>query len=255
MASGFREIATELRTAIESGEYQHGARIPTEHALASQYGVSRETVRRALALLKSEGLLAGAPGRGTYVPPPPVRLTIARYGVVTDVGREMRDLGPWETACREQGIDGRTEVVNVDRVPASSDLAERLGVTAGEQLIHRVRDMWAGDRIAQIQEAWMPVALVEGTPLSGSGKVVGGVYAVMAAAGFGPDRVTEEVEGRLPTSAERTRMHLVEGATVLEIWRTTHDQNGRVVEVLRTVADARTSTLVYDNLPVRRSEG
>lgn len=255
MAAGFREIAAQLRSAIERGEYPPGSRIATEHDLASQYGVSRETVRRALALLKSEGLLAGAPGRGTYVPPPPVRLTIARYSAVTDPSRELRDLGPWETACAHQGIAGRTDVVTVERVPASQDLAERLAVSIGDQLVHRVRDMWAGDRIAQVQDTWMPAALVEGTPLAGPGKVVGGVYAVMTAAGFGPDVVSEEVSGRLPTSDERTRMQLAEGATVLEIWRTTRDQNGRVVEVLRTVADARQSTLVYDNLPVRRSEG
>jgi GntR family transcriptional regulator len=255
MATGFREIAAELRSAIENGEYPQGSRIPTEQALASQYDVSRETVRRALALLKSDGLLAGAPGRGTYVPPPPVRLTIARYSAVTDLSREMRSLGPWETACSEQGIDGRTELVSVDRVAASADLAERLGVTAGDQLVHRVRNMWAGDQIAQVQEAWMPAALVEGTPLAGPGKVVGGVYAVMTAAGFGPDRVSEEVSGRLPTSDERARMQLTEGGMVLEIWRTTRDQSGHIVEVLRTVGDARKSTLVYDNLPVRRSEG
>lgn len=255
MPSGFREIAAQLRRAIEQGEYPRGSRIPTELELVSEFGVSRETVRRALALLKAEGLVAGAPGRGTYVPSPAVRLNIARYSAVTDANRPQRDLGPWETACAQQGINGRTEVVTVERIAASPDLAERLDVPIGELLIRRVRNMWADDRIAQVQDAWMPAALAEGTALASSGKVVGGVYAVMTAAGFGPDRVTESVLGRMPTSTERTQMQLSDGATVLELWRTTLDQTGRVVEVLRTIADARLSTLVYDNLPVRRSEG
>jgi GntR family transcriptional regulator len=252
--AGYREIAAQLRAAIDAGQYPPGARIPTEHELAKRHGVSRETVRRALALLKSEGQLAAATSRGTYVPPAPVRLAIARYSAVLDPDRPGRDLGPWETACAEQGIPGRTEVVSVVTEPAAWQVAERLGVPAGTEVVHRSRRMLADDQVAQLQDAWMPAELVAGTPLAGADKVVGGVYAYMTAAGFGPDRVTEEVSGRPPTSDERERMSLGEGVQVIVIWRTTLDESGRIVELLRTVADARQSTFLYDDLPVRQSE-
>ncbi len=49
-------------------------------------------------------------------------------------------------------------------------------------------------------------------------------------------------------------MNLSDGIPVIEVWRTTRDATGRPVEVLRTVANAHLSTLVYENLPVGQSE-
>jgi len=56
-----------LRDAIASGEL-HG-RIPQEDALAGQLGVSRKTVRTALAALHRDGLITRWPRRGTWVTP------------------------------------------------------------------------------------------------------------------------------------------------------------------------------------------
>lgn len=250
MSTGFRGIAEQLRAQIERGVYAPGTRIPTEFELAEQFGVSRETVRRALSLLKAEGLLGTARSQGTYVQHPPVRLAIARYGMVADPTRTRSDLGPWETACAEQGIEGRAVVVAVEREPASPPVATRLHLDEGADVVRRSREMWAGDQIAQLQDAWMPSALVEGTPLAGTEKILGGVYAAMTAHGFPPERASEEVIARMPTSDERARLGLADGAWVLEIWRVTRDPDGRVVEVLRTIANASMSALVYEDLPI-----
>jgi DNA-binding GntR family transcriptional regulator len=63
----YRKIAAELRTAIESGELSAGSALPSEADLVAHHGVSRATVRRALDLLESEGLIATHPGRGRFV--------------------------------------------------------------------------------------------------------------------------------------------------------------------------------------------
>jgi YD repeat-containing protein len=255
MAALFRDVAARIKADIERGVYPADSRLPTEHQLAEQHGVSRDTITRALGVLKAEGLVEAHTSKGTTVAPPPVRLTIDRYGEVANPNRADADLGPWETACKAAGLDGRTEVVGVDRVPADQSLAKRIGVDTGTELVHRRRRMWARERISQIQDAWMPAALVEGTPLAGSTKIVGGVYAAMTVAGFGPARVTEEITGRPPTTEEQAAIGLPDGATVQEVWRTTYDQAGRIVEVLRTIADARACRFIYDNLPVGRTEG
>jgi DNA-binding GntR family transcriptional regulator len=54
-----------LRDAIASGEL-HG-RIPDENTLATDLGVSRKTVRTALAALHRDGLIIRWPRRGTWV--------------------------------------------------------------------------------------------------------------------------------------------------------------------------------------------
>jgi GntR family transcriptional regulator len=59
------QVADDLRADITSREIT--GRLPGEHELAAQYGVSRVTIRRAAAILISEGLLQTLRGRGTFV--------------------------------------------------------------------------------------------------------------------------------------------------------------------------------------------
>ncbi len=68
-ATGYKRLADELREAILAGEYAPGERLPVEGELAARFGVGRSTVREALRILLSEGLvetLRGVAG-GTFV--------------------------------------------------------------------------------------------------------------------------------------------------------------------------------------------
>ena len=60
------DIAHALRSRIAAGEWAH-SRIPPERDLAIDFGVARNTLRRAMALLKQDGSIAGHVGRGTFV--------------------------------------------------------------------------------------------------------------------------------------------------------------------------------------------
>ncbi len=63
----YRQIYHALREEIQSGHYPPGAQLPTEAELMQRFGVSRVTVRNALALLQREGLLVRIPAKGTFV--------------------------------------------------------------------------------------------------------------------------------------------------------------------------------------------
>jgi len=56
-----------LERSILSGEWATGARLPAEHNLALQYGVSRPAVRKALLMLAARGVVEIMPRRGVYV--------------------------------------------------------------------------------------------------------------------------------------------------------------------------------------------
>lgn len=58
----YLRVAGDLRTAITAGEYGSGARLPAEDELARRYGVSRGTVRQALAALRTDGLITSRRG-------------------------------------------------------------------------------------------------------------------------------------------------------------------------------------------------
>ncbi|MEU6943940.1 GntR family transcriptional regulator [Streptomyces sp. NPDC046316] len=60
-------VVEQLREQLVQGEWAVGDRIPTEHELAEQLGVGRNTVREAVRVLVHAGLLASRQGHGTFV--------------------------------------------------------------------------------------------------------------------------------------------------------------------------------------------
>jgi GntR family transcriptional regulator len=62
-----KQIARWLRDRIQSGEYPPGRRIPSEKDIMDLSGVARTTARRAVEVLRNEGLVVTTQGRGTYV--------------------------------------------------------------------------------------------------------------------------------------------------------------------------------------------
>ncbi len=65
----YQQLAAILRAQIASGELQPGRPIPSEETLAQRYGIARLTARRAVGLLRDEGLVRHVVGRGTFVLP------------------------------------------------------------------------------------------------------------------------------------------------------------------------------------------
>ena len=63
----YTRIYNDIRQRIESGQLQPGERLETEMELRERYNVSRETIRRALSLLESDGLIVRKVSSGTFV--------------------------------------------------------------------------------------------------------------------------------------------------------------------------------------------
>ncbi|GII55128.1 hypothetical protein Pth03_35170 [Planotetraspora thailandica] len=65
----YRQIADDVIGRIRDGALQERRPIPSETTLVQQYDVARETVRRAVALLREEGWIYTVPQRGSFVSP------------------------------------------------------------------------------------------------------------------------------------------------------------------------------------------
>lgn len=63
----YQQLADELRRQIEAGELLPNRPVPSETTLEQQYGISRDTARHALRLLREAGLIVTVRGKGSYV--------------------------------------------------------------------------------------------------------------------------------------------------------------------------------------------
>lgn len=61
------QLAAILRQRIKSGELKSGDRMPSVHDLVIETQLADATIRKAMGVLRDEGLVRTAPGRGVYV--------------------------------------------------------------------------------------------------------------------------------------------------------------------------------------------
>src|SRR5450759_2357706 len=63
----YAQVVEEMQRRIESGEYQPGSLLPSEHQLSGEFGIARPTVVRALRVLRQEGWIETQQGKGSFV--------------------------------------------------------------------------------------------------------------------------------------------------------------------------------------------
>lgn len=122
----YYQLETVLRQHISSGKWAVDQRIPTEAELGTEYGVSRITVRQALASLEAEGLLRREAGRGTFVKDAPKFTgTLKLEGSLDDFISIVKTTS--------------AKVISVEKMQASPEEAELLGLEPGAPIIRCVR--------------------------------------------------------------------------------------------------------------------
>lgn len=223
----WQDIAAALREAIDRGDYQPGATIPKETELVAAHGVGRETVRRAVMQLTAEGLLEPVRRRGTVVRVPSARTTITRSRLV------YRDeLGYYFDPVAQGWRALQPPTVSTGPVPF--DVAVRLGLSPGDEVIIRERVMGdvAAGRPAQLATSYIPADLAAELPvLAMPDTGQGGIYDRMEEAGYGPIQWTETITTRPPTMSETKALRLPPGVALLRIVRIASSPAGRGLEV------------------------
>ncbi|MEH0933391.1 winged helix-turn-helix domain-containing protein [Micromonospora sp. CPCC 205558] len=119
----FRQLADLLRDRITSGDIAPGASLPSELRLAQEHGLSRTSVRQAIAILRSEGLVIVEPPRGTFVraiePTETVKLLkgdTASARMPTPAERRELEIGEGVPVLVVFRADGSRELYAADRV-------------------------------------------------------------------------------------------------------------------------------------------
>lgn len=239
----YRQIADHLRDAIASGELRPGDQLPSETKLIERYGAARGTVREAVAILRTEGLIEVEHGRGAFVRvrPPIRRLAQDRFA------RKHRKAGraAFLAEAQTEGWTPQVEVLDVGPTTAAAEVAARLEIEAGSDVLRRHRRYLADGQPVEVATSWLPLELVKGTAICETNPGPGGIYARLEELGHTLDHFTEEVEARMPSPDETRLLRLPPGTPVFRLVRAAHSKAGRIVEICDTVMAADHYVLSY----------
>ena len=244
----YRRIVAELRASILDGRLASGDRLGSEWELAEAFATSRPTVRRAVAVLKAEGLVVSGQGKGTFVRPrPPAQLVITAANFRKH--RDARQPG-FNAQITEQGRRPRQRLLSVSEAGAPSDVAGLLGLETDAAVVARKRLFLVDDEPVATCDSYYPADLVRGTALAKSCLIRGGAITVIEDA-EGPiqrtlARSVDELTSRMPKPAEVDQLRLTPGTPVMRIVRTMYDVDNAPVEVQVTVAAADRHSFRYE---------
>jgi GntR family transcriptional regulator len=221
----YRSIADSLRRQVESGEYGAGSILPSESELSAAHGVSRVTVRKALDLLRDEGLVDARQGFGWFVAAEPQHLTLGTLGTIED---QLAVLGV-KSERRVVGFRFVTAPPRVRQVLGTKSVLEvrRVNLADGEPFA-RVT-VWCSEELG----AHLSRAEVERTPF----------YEVLDVA---IGRATQTIGAAAAESSDAELLSVPVGSPMLRCERITRDTNDQPVLFSEHVFPGHRTELVVE---------
>ncbi|MGB3192520.1 MAG: phosphonate metabolism transcriptional regulator PhnF [Limnoraphis sp.] len=229
----YAQIAHELRQNINQGVYQVGDKLPTENQLSEHFSVNRHTVRRAIALLKSEGLLRVDQGRGTFVAGIPIRYPI---------GRRVR----YNAAMIEQGLETTFQLLRAVEISASSSVASNLKLSSGDKVALIERLTFVDDQPISISTGHFPLSCFPNI-LSFQHKMWSISQLLREVYGCDHIRQSTRVSARVVRPQDARFLRVPLNYPILLTESINVDQDGRIVEYGVTRFRGDRMELVFEN--------
>ena len=211
----YAQLADRLALAISSGTLIPGRQLPTEAALGAFFGVSRVTVRQALALLVRTGQLVARRGKGTFVGK-------------ASFQQDLSSLQGFQEALRSQGVEPQTELLEFSTSAGRADSSQPAGLNLPLRL--RRRYLIDGEAFAVV-EAYLP------TEAAAVGKTRAqhlAVYDILQQfMGLRIARADVAIECMRPKPKVSEELGLARGSHVLLMKRTSYLATGAPCEHMR----------------------
>jgi GntR family transcriptional regulator len=221
----WHQVEQSIRAAIDSGTWKAGARLPGEDQLTDLLGVSRITVRHALANLEAAGILRREHGRGTFVRS--ARL-VAGTRALTSFSEEMSALG----------LDVATRLLDVRRIKATGPIAEALEIVEGSAVVRLRRLRFGGGQPIGVQAAHLRGDRVDGLTAADVGD--GSLYTLLRER-YGIHPALAEEVYRVAGAGRRDAelLGIAPGDAVFFVERITSDERGPFEYTLSTMRGDR----------------
>lgn len=207
------QVAQHLEQLIESGDLATGTRLDNELDLAERFGLSRQTMRRAIEYLVDRGLLVRKRGVGTQV-------------VHAKVRRQVELTSLWDDLAKTRRAPG-TKVLSFAVRPADDTLAAELGIAEGTDVYVFERLRYAESEPLALMLNHVPASLLRLRPADLETR---GLYELLRASGINPRLAKQSIGARTATAAEARALGEAKGAPLLTMERSAYDDQGRAVE-------------------------
>ena len=221
----YHQIADELRQRVSAGTYAAGGVLPSESELSSEFGVSRVTIRKALEVLREDGLVDARQGFGWFVAGEPVRQPLARLATI-------------EEQMRDSGVKPERRVLEFAFEKAPRDVAKALGA---QQTLRVRRVNLADGQPFAIVTVWCAADLAQ--HLSRADVERSPFYELLDVPLSG---ATQTIGADAASPEEARLLKVPNGSPVLRCTRTTTDTENRVVLVSHHVFPAHRTEFVVD---------
>lgn len=208
----YKQLMDRLYADILKGTYPVNSRIPSEPSLCAHYGVSRVTVRKALAELTDEGLLLRIQGKGTFVAAPKLK-------------RNLRDVTGFSESCRQMGKEPGSMVIHALPAQASLKDAQDLEIMENDPAVELMR--------LRLSDG-MPVMLEKNVFSSAyafllQSDLTGSLYDLLAMRHIYPDRATHDISLCHASSLHAKYLEVEPGEALLHLYEVIYDQSSRPI--------------------------
>lgn len=250
----YLQIAEDLRKQISDGVLKPGGRLPTEEQLGSKYEASRNTVRDAIKRLISEGLVETRLGQGTFV----TRSIDPFVTVLTQDAKTGFGGGEGATYLSAVSAEHRRPENSTPRVEVQvppEDVAKRLRIPSGEQVVLRHQQRFIDDIPWSLQTSFYPLHFIQRGAINlllAQNIEEGTVQYLAQTIKVRQSGYRDWITARLPDENEQDFFGIGHDSTVFEIFRTAFDQNNDPMRVTVTVYPADRNLLIVnvgDDLP------
>lgn len=221
-------IAAEIRKLIMSGEWEPGAKVPTNEKLRNQFGTSNVTIQRALQILKDEKFLEGQAGVAVFIRSERSQTIVpAHYIAASEPGQPYR----WLTEATKRQQHGKYRMLDVAEVVPPVEVARALRLGGGDTAMLRSRIGFLDDQPAELVHSYYPIELAQGTRLADRRLIPGGSPALLQEMGYPTRSQDDAVAARPATTEEYEALEIPRDVPVLEIFRIVYSDDEKPIEV------------------------
>ena len=214
----YHRIYLVLREQLADGRFAAG--LPGELTLLKQFGVARVTIRRALAQLAAEGLIAREAGRGTRPVDPSAKTTTTQRAHLTGLLENLVSMG----------LTTSVKVLEVRGISASAEVASALQIKPGDEVQKAVRVRSTKEGPLSHITTYVPQVLAKAFGRRELAKKP--ILVLLEESGVTVGRAHQTISARLADSAVAEHLDVSVGTALLAVRRLIYDEADKPIQWL-----------------------